>query len=429
MRLKEKIQFKINQFLLTSLSVVEQGIHGLSLNVLSKDLIADPYPYYNRVRNKAPLYYSMAIRAWWVTSFDLVQEVLVDKRFGVDVRRYEKRWKKILANLDEERRERFDNPSMLGLDPPDHSRIRRLASKGFLHKYIQSLEPRIRDIVDFCLQRVDNGPIFDIVESLAKPLPAIVIAEMMGLPASDHEQFQAWSEDLIVATSTRETEKIEKGQLAARQLINYFRKIIKERRGNPGSDLIGQLILAEDAGDKLTEMELYNTCNLLLVAGHETTTRLIGNGVYLLLQSPDLWAQLREDRSKIPNAVEEMLRFEPPVQATQRFVTQDMEFHGKKLKRGDIVLIGIAAGNRDPNNTENPDVFDINREKVSQVSFGYGIHLCIGASLARMEARVAFETLLEKFPHMALVDENPRWGDNAFFRGHEKLDVYKEAAR
>jgi len=261
-----------------------------------------------------------------------------------------------------------------------------------------------------------------------EPLPAIVIAEMMGLPASDHEQFQVWSEDLIVATSTRETEKIEKGQLAGRQLINYFRKIIKERRGNPGTDLIGQLILAEDAGDKLTEMELYNTCNLLLVAGHETTTRLIGNGVYLLLQPPDSWAQLREDPSKIPNAVEEMLRFEPPMQATQRFVTQDMEFHGKKLKRGDIVLISIAAGNRDPDTSDNPDVFDINREKVNQVSFGYGIHLCIGASLARMEAKVAFETLLKKFPHMALVDENPRWGDNAFFRGHEKLEVYKKSS-
>ena len=312
------------------------------------------------------------------------------------------------------------------LDPPDHSRIRRLVSKGFIHKFIQSLEPKIQSIVNDCLKSIDNGPSFDIVETLAKPLPAIVIAEMLGLPEGDHAQFQSWSEDLIAASAGGDVAAAERARLASRKLINYFRGIINERRGDPGNDLIGQLILAEEAGDKLTEMEVYNTCFLLLIAGHETTTRLISNGVYLLLKNPGLWQNLREDPSRIANAIEEILRFEPPVQATSRFATEDMEFHGARLKRGDLLFVSIAGGNRDPDSNINPDEFNIDREKVSQVSFGYGIHLCIGASLARMEARLAIESLLQKFPDLSLVDQEPRWGDNPFFRGHECLNVYKE---
>jgi len=313
---------------------------------------------------------------------------------------------------------------MLNLDPPDHSRIRRLVSQGFMHKFIQSLEPRIRLIVDDCLRRVDNDATFDIVATLAKPLPAIVIAEMMGLPESDHARFQAWSEDLIDGTGTNDPTKVERGTAASNALIQYFRDIIHSRRGNPGDDLIGQLIRAEEAGDTLSERELYNTCLLLLVAGHETTTRLIGNGAYLLLKH-GLWKTLRDDSARIPAAIEEMLRFEPPVQATQRFVLEDLEFHGKHMKRGEIVFVGIAGGNRDPDANDAPDRFDPGREKVNQVSFGYGIHLCIGASLARLEAKVTFEKLLAEFPDMRLCDAEPHWGTNPFFRGHESLVVAK----
>ena len=406
------------------LSVVERGLHGVSLNIFDPALTKDPYPFYNRLRNKAPIHYSMALRAWWVTEFDLVQEVLRDKRFGSDVRKFPQIVKKILPDLDEDRRESFEHPSMLNLDPPDHSRIRRLVSQGFMHKFIQSLEPRIRLIVDDCLRRVSNDATFDIVDTLAKPLPAIVIAEMMGLPESDHARFQAWSEDLIDGTGTNDATKVEKGSEASNALIGYFKDIIKSRRGDPGDDLIGQLIRAEEAGDSLSERELYNTCLLLLVAGHETTTRLIGNGAYLLLKH-GLWGTLRADPDRIPAAIEEMLRFEPPVQATQRFVLEDLDFHGKRMKRGDSIFVSIAGGNRDPNANEAPDRFDIGREKVSQVSFGYGIHLCIGASLARLEAKVAFEKLLAEFPNMQLCDAQPHWGQNPFFRGHENLLVTK----
>ncbi len=425
MRLRQRIQLKIGQVTVAGLSLVERGLHGVSLNIFDPALTEDPYPFYNRLRTKAPIHYSIALRAWWVTGFDVVQEVLRDKRFGSDVRKFPEQVKKILPNLDADQRETFENPSMLSLDPPDHSRIRRLVSQGFMHKFIRSLEPRIRLIVDDCLRRADNDATFDLVDTLAKPLPAIVIAEMMGLPESDHARFQAWSEDLIEGTGTNEAAKVEKGSAAGKALIDYFRGIIKARRGNPGDDLIGQLIRAEEAGDTLTERELYNTCLLLLVAGHETTTRLISNGAYLLLRH-GLWKTLRDDPARIPGAIEEMLRFEPPVQATQRFVLEDLDFHGKRMKRGDVVFVSIAGGNRDPDANDNAEVFDIHREKVSQVSFGYGIHLCIGASLARMEAKVAFEKLLEMFPDMRLCDEEPRWGKNPFFRGHETLLVSKQ---
>ena len=427
MRLGQRLRFKLAQAATTGLSWIERGRHGVSLNLLDPALARDPYPMYEQLRSKAPIHYSIASRAWWVTGFDVVQEVLRDKRFVVDIRTFPERADKIRADLDAERRERFEHPSMLNRDPPDHTRLRRLVSHGFVHRYIQSLEPRIRAIVEDCLRRVDNAATFDVVDALARPLPAIVIAEMMGLPQSDHAQFQKWSEDLIDGTSTNDTEKLDRGAAAENALIHYFQRIIASRRGAPSDDLVGQLIRAEEEGDKLTERELYNTCLLLLVAGHETTTRLIGNGVYLLL-AHDLWQTLRNDPARIPTAIEEMLRFEPPVQATQRFALEDLDFHGHRMKRGDIVLVGIAAADRDPTANEHPNAFDIHPQKVEQVSFGYGIHLCIGASLARLEAKVAFEMLLARFPALALCDPAPAWGQNPIFRGLQRLRVTARAA-
>ena len=317
----------------------------------------------------------------------------------------------------------FNNPSMLDLDPPDHSRIRRLAQQGFMHKFIQSLEPAIRGIVHNCFKRIANMDEWDVIEALAKPLPATVIAEMMGLPEKDHAQFQLWGEDLINSTGTNDSDKIIRGQESSQALRKYFRDIIRERRGSEGDDLIHQLIEAEEAGDKLTEIELYNTCLLLLIAGHETTTRLIGNGLYQLLKHPEQLAWLRVHPEGIANAIEEMLRYEPAVQATRRFVTEDLEFHGKQFKRGELLFLSIAAANRDPEANDNPETFDIQREDIKQVSFGYGIHLCIGASLARLETRVVFEELLRTFPEISLVDEKPTWGGNFIFHGHDYLPI------
>lgn len=423
MRLAQKLKTKTLLTLMRGVAGAERLIKGHSVDLFNPAFLENPYDTWGKLRETSPIHYSMALQGYWTTNFDVAQEVLLDKRFGSDVRKHEKRVKRIKSNMSAEQLENFENPSMLSLDPPDHSRIRKLASKGFLRKYIQSLEPDIAKIVDACLAKTSNMPAFDVLDVLAKPLPAIVIAEMMGLPESDHQQFQTWSEDLIESTSTSDTKVLEKGAIANQALINYFRTIIAARRGQPGDDLIGQLIAAEEAGDTLSEIELYNTCLLLLVAGHETTTRLISNGMYLLLNTPGSWQTLRENPALIPNAIEEMLRVEPPVQATQRFATEDMDFHGIHLKRGDIIFISIAAGNRDPAINPNPDEFDVQRKDIKQISFGYGIHLCIGSALARLEAKVAFEKLLAMYPELQLSGPPPKWGTNPFFRGHNKLMV------
>ncbi len=424
MKLTVRLRIRLGQAAFVGLGFVERLRHGRSINLFSARFRENPHQVFAETRSRGPLFYSLAVRAWWVTSFELVREVLRDPRFSSDVRRFPKRAEQIRKRIGDDayRLESFENPSMLNLDPPDHTRIRRLATHAFTSRYIASLEPRIRTIVDRCLDSVANQPVFDVMDCLAKPLPAIVIAEMMGLPESDHDRFRAWSEDLIAGTATGDPAVVEQAERSSKALIDYFAGIIESRRGKPGDDLIGQLMAAEEAGDKLNTQELYNTCLLLLVAGHETTTRLIGNGLYWLLQCPEQLAKLKADPSLLPNAVEEMLRFEPPVMATQRFVLEDMDFHGAELKKGDSIFIGLAAANRDEAANADPDEFDISREKVNQVAFGYGIHLCIGATLARLEGRVAFERLLERHLDLELAGD-PEWGANPFFRGFDELSV------
>ena len=423
MKLRQKLALKVGEIYVYGMSLFEELRYGVSLNPFSKPVWQDPYYFHSRLRQKQPVYYSPTWRAWWVTEFDKVQEILLDKRFGASVMKFPERVEEITRDMSEERLERFSNPSMLDLDPPDHTRVRRLAQQGFVHKFIQSLEPRIRNIVDDCLAPLNNVPEIDFVEALAKPLPAIVIAEMLGLPKQDHDQFMRWSEELMLGTSTNEPDKIERSIRANSALYDYFRQITEKKRTAPGEDLITMLIEAEEAGDKLNGPELYNTCILLLLAGHETTTRLISNGLHLLLETPDHLQHLRHNPGDIPKAVEEMLRYEPPVQATRRFVLEDVEFHGHFFKEGQLVFLSIAGANRDPAANENPDLFEPDRDELKQVAFGYGIHHCIGASLARLEAKVAFEEILNRYERMELVAPEPVWGENAFFRGHEELKI------
>ena len=401
---------------------------GVVLDFISKDYIKDPYKTYNSMRSHKPILFSQTTRLHWVTKMEFAQEMLRDKRFSVDDRKYpiaDKRRKEFKKAGREIMLDQFENPSMLKLDPPDHSRIRKLVQYGFTNRYITSLEPEIKKVVDNCLDRVHNQNSFDLIEDLAKPLPAIVIAKMMGLPNEDLDQFQAWSEDLLVGVGGIGTSKedIKKSGDAYEALINYFEKIILTRKDSPGEDFIGKLILAEEEGDKLNIKEMYGTCLLLLIAGHETTTRLIGNGMFALFNHPENISHLRNDFSLIPNAIEEMLRYEPPVHATVRFAENDMVYNNKSYKRGTPFAISIAGANRDPEANENPNEFNIFRDNIKHISFGYGPHMCIGASLARIESRIAFETLFERFNELTLLDKNPAWGKNLIFRGFDNLQV------
>ena len=401
---------------------------GFALDIFSSSFQNNPYKTYSRMRSINPIYHSKPTFLRWVTKMDLVQEMIRDDRFSVDDRKFP------IAKLrrNELRRDgrdimldQFENPSILKLDPPDHSRIRKLVSYGFTNRYIKSLETEINDTINQCLDKTHNLESFDLMNVLAKPLPAIVIAKMMGLPDSDLNQFQTWSENLLkeVGGIGSSVKKRKLARDAYEDLIRYFEKIIIERKDNPGDDFIGKLILAEEEGDKLNVKEMYGTCLLLLIAGHETTTRLVGNGLFALLNHPDQFECLKDDHSKIPNAIEEMLRYEPPVHATVRFANENMTYRKRDYKRGTPFAISIAGANRDPEANQDPDSFNILRENIKHVSFGYGPHMCIGANLARIETRLVFERLLERFPNMKLGDKNPEWQKNFIFRGFENLEL------
>ena len=401
---------------------------GIALDFISKDYIDNPYKTYNLMRSHKPILFSQATRLHWVTKMEFAQEMLRDKRFSVDDRKYpiaDKRRKEFKKAGREIMLEQFENPSMLKLDPPDHSRIRKLVQYGFTNRYITSLEPEIRKIVEDCLDKVHNQDSFDLIEDLAKPLPAIVIAKMMGLPNEDLDQFQAWSEDLLIGVGGIGTSKedIKKSGDAYEALIRYFEEIILSRKNSPGDDFIGKLIQAEESGDKLNIKEMYGTCLLLLIAGHETTTRLIGNGMFTLFNHLDQMTHLQDNFELIPNAIEEMLRYEPPVHATVRFAENEMIYNEKTYKRGTPFAVSIAGANRDPEANDNPNEFDITREDIKHISFGYGPHMCIGASLARIESRIAFESLFERFKNIKLLDEEPAWGRNLIFRGFDHLKL------
>ena len=401
---------------------------GIALDFISKDYIDNPYKTYNSMRSHKPILFSQTTRLHWVTKMEFAQEMLRDKRFSVDDRKYpiaEKRRKEFKKAGREIMLEQFENPSMLKLDPPDHSRIRKLVQYGFTNRYITSLEPEIKKIIEDCLDKVHNQDSFDLIEDLAKPLPAIVIAKMMGLPNEDLDQFQAWSEDLLVGVGGIGTSKedIKKSGDAYEALIRYFEEIILSRKTSPGDDFIGKLIQAEESGDKLNIKEMYGTCLLLLIAGHETTTRLIGNGMFTLFNHQDQMSILKNNYELIPNAIEEMLRYEPPVHATVRFAENEMIYDGKTYKRGTPFAVSIAGANRDPEANKNPNEFDITREDIKHISFGYGPHMCIGASLARIESRIAFECLFERFKNLELEEKSPVWGRNLIFRGFDNLKL------
>ena len=401
---------------------------GIALDFISKDYIDNPYKTYNLMRSHKPILFSQTTRLHWVTKMEFAQEMLRDKRFSVDDRKYpiaDKRRKEFKKAGREIMLEQFENPSMLKLDPPDHSRIRKLVQYGFTNRYITSLEPEIKKIVKDCLDKVHNQDSFDLIEDLAKPLPAIVIAKMMGLPDEDLSQFQAWSEDLLVGVGGIGTSKedIKKSGDAYEALIRYFEEIILSRKNSPGDDFIGKLIQAEESGDKLNIKEMYGTCLLLLIAGHETTTRLIGNGMFTLFNHLDQLSHLQNNFELIPNAIEEMLRYEPPVHATVRFAENEMIYNEKTYKRGTPFAVSIAGANRDPEANKNPNEFDITREEIKHISFGYGPHMCIGASLARIESKIAFECLFERFKNLELEDKNPIWGRNLIFRGFDNLKL------
>jgi cytochrome P450 len=390
-------------------------------NPLSPAVIADPYPHYHRLRRLDPVHRS-PLGFLVVSRHADVTQILRDKRFGKDfVGRMTRRFG---AQVMEEPVYRSMRHWMLQQDPPDHTRLRGLVVKAFTARRVEDMRPRIQEIVDTALDRVAAQGRMDLIADFAFRLPVIVICEMLGIPKEEHEMFfpgARASGRLLdpVPLSREEIDAANAGNLASAE---YFRSLFELRRRQPGDDLTTQLVQAEEEGTKLSNEELTANIILLFGAGHETTVNLIGNGLLALHRNPGELRRLQDDPSLIPNAIEELLRYDSSVQLTGRAALEDVEIGGVPVAKGESVLCLLGAANRDPAAYPEPDRLDVTRANIRPLSFGGGIHFCLGAQLARIEAEVAIATLLRRLPTLRLDDpEHADWRQTFVLRGLNRL--------
>lgn len=396
---------------------VEKSVINLRPNGQDPHIVADA------LRQRGAVLRSHSNRGWIVGGYDEVTELLKDDRISSAFGNNSFARRVFQSASGEPYVPFLEHPSIQQMDPPDHTRLRKLVARGFLHKYIQSLAPMIETQVDELLSPVDMTQPFDLIEVLARPLPAIVIAEMMGVPIEDRGRFEAWSARLLGLVQLDLPEKIGQGVRADIDMREYMSDLVATKRQCPGQDLISQLISAEEDGDRLSLDELLSTCVLLLVAGHETTTRLIGSTVLLLLQNPSQLHSILDQGASFDSAIEESLRVEPPVLFAPRVIRTSFDYRGHQFRKGQLLLLSLSAANRDPTVVAEPHVFDINRQDGRHVSFGHGIHLCLGMTLARIESQIALARLFEKCPDLVVLDEKPAWGQSPMFRGLESLSL------
>jgi cytochrome P450 len=395
--------------------------------VFSDEILQDPYPTYARMHEEGPLHY-VDVGKWAVWSvFSHAECASIAK----DTRLSAKRAKQMLLPLPLSRQAEFSELArMLGLwlifmDPPEHTRLRKLLNKGFSAAAVEGLRPQVEAIVDQMLKPLQPGSEVDLMREFANPMPVRIILEMLGIPQELRDTFVEWSRAIAVfrGNPNRTVEEARAAQDALIELTEFFRKTVAERRRNKGNDLISLLIDIEEEGEVLTEEELYAQCIALLFAGHETTRNLIGNGMYTLLQHPQETAELRERPEIIRSAVEELLRYESPVQFTARVLKEDIEICGQPIRKGWTVLCMLGAANRDPKQFKEPNQLDLKRLNNQHLAFSAGLHFCIGAQLARLEGQIAFLNLAQRFPQMKLTGTRPEWASTFGFRGLKSLSV------
>lgn len=394
--------------------------NGVVYNPLSRQMYRNPYPKYTQLRRKDPVHWSLLMGAWVVSQYEDVDAILRDhKRFSNDPRN---RTGSRIPDLSTA--SSSSEPSMLFLDPPDHTRLRALVSKAFTPQAIAALKPRIHTIMQDLLDQIEDPSSFDLIETIAYPLPVIVMAELLGVPAEERAQFKLWSDQRARALEPTLTEAERRTAMqAGEELDAYFLKIINQRREHPRDDLISTLVVVEEQGDALTQNELVVMLRLLLIAGNETTTNLIGNGLLALLQNPNQMQALRDEPALMESAVEELLRYDSPVQVNARTALEDVDLHDRRITRGQGVILLIGSANHDPKVFSHPEQLDITRQETGHIAFGRGIHHCLGAPLARVESRIAFEALLERFSDIRLLTDRPDFKDNLVLRGLETLSV------
>lgn len=401
------------------------------LNPFLPEVIADPYSVYRRYRSEDPVHWGIASNprlpgTWYIFRYQDVMQVLESPKFGREAQKVRdddfgapvpaafKGFRSMVTNW------------MVFRDPPTHTRLRSLTNKVFSPKMIENVRPAIVSIVDDLLNQVQNRGKMDLVDDFAFPLPVMVIADLLGVDPSDRPQFREWALALQHASASRLTpsqQMYEEAEAATQDFIKYFQNTIAQRHIEPRGDLITALLKAQDEGNKLSDEEVLATCIHLLTAGHETTINLITKGILALLQNPEKYKLLRSHPELIPGAVEELMRYDNPVQMVTRWAYADIEIGGKLIHRGDSIGLMLGSANRDPEQFPNPDVLDIQRENNKHCGFGSGIHFCLGSSLARAEAQIAFNILLNRLPELCLLDKKIEWADNIVFHGPKHLQV------
>ena len=394
----------------------------LIFNPWLPEIHANPYPVYARLQEEDPVHQPFP-GVWILSRHRDVAALLRHPAMSSD-RRNSPVYEEFIKALPVEPDDGALTPSMLFLDPPDHDRLRRLANKAFTPRAVERLVPRIHQVVTGLLDRAEEMSEFDVIADLAYPLPVTVISEMLGVPEADREALRSWSLDLIYTLDPMlSVEALARAQRAGAEFRAYLRELIADRRRNLGDDLLSGLIQAEDEGQQLTPQELVATCVLLLVAGHETTSSFIGNGMLALLRNPDQYARLHADPGLMRSAGEELLRFDSPVQLTGRLVLRDTEIAGQRVDAGQDVVALVGAANRDPTVFADPDVLDLGRPDNRHLAFGGGIHFCLGAPLARVEGGTAIASLAQRFPALELATEEPKWRDTVTLRALSELPV------
>lgn len=383
------------------------------------DFRADPYPTYERLRREDPVHWC-PFGFWAITRYHDVASLLRDSRLGMGDFWSAQR----AAYLGSDAAYATIETWMLLKDPPEHTRLRRLVSQAFTPRAVEQMRTRIEEIVKRLLaEPIKRGEI-DVMTDLAFPLPVYVIADMLGVPPEDRDQFHTWTQAVNLAFEAGLTpEQISCCNQGARELGDYLRSLIVKHRKQPRDDLLSAMIEAEDNGQRLTEEELIGNAGLLLAGGFETTMGLIGNGVLALLQSPAELQRLQGDPSLVPNAVEEFLRYNSPVQYTGRWALEEFALLGRTIRRGELVCLYVAAANRDPERFRNPDRLDVTRADIQHLSFGGGRHYCLGAPLARLEAEVVFRALIPRLHDAELTTPSLEWRESSLNHALERLPV------
>ncbi len=415
MPVKQTVARLVRPVVMRGLLAKERVKTGVTFNPLSREWREDPVPLFQRLREKDPVHYSELLRGYVVSRHEDVDAILRDhQRFSNDPRRGPNA--EVLESLEV-------TQSMLNLDPPDHTRMRSLVTQAFTPRTIEGWRERVEGVIDDLFAQIGEAAEFDLMERIAVPLPVVVIAEILGVPATDLPKFKVWSD--AIAKTLEPSMTVEDGGRAQRsrqELAEYFSAIIEERRAEPRDDLITSLVRAEEAGDRLTHDELIATLVLLLVAGNETTTNLIGNGTLALLEHPEQLRWLREHPEQVEAAVEELLRFDSPVQINGRTTLVEVEVGGKRIPPRTQVVLLQGAANHDSERWERPGDLDLSRGDKGHVAFGRGIHYCVGAPLARMEAQMLFPRMLARWPNLRLAGD-AAFRPNVVLRGLDHLHV------